>query len=334
MSQSNAKSMFTSLPGAARIEVDNIEIEDNEENLKVSPYLYHDGMYFKCKGRKDVPFVLLNSILKENLPSLYFDLLCILSDYTYLNSFLLRKRLAYLKNHEEMSITGMRRTLNAMRQKGLILEYELFHQGEDQSIKGSPFIYAVSPLGCKYLKKSRPYKFIKNEEQSIPFECERVLRILSENQFSILFEEQYEPCGRVTYCDFSDFVYKNSGIRMLYGIKLPSNDVIALFAFSIRQDPQWSSRYLMLLRNLRTFMEKQQIKNASIMVIVESEWFSMACERVRCCENDLKNLDVFYATDVSFVTESDVFNRLIDVLPANDYSKRSIFRLNIRNSEQ
>lgn len=91
------KSMFTALPGAARIEVDDIEIEDNEENLKVSPYLYHDGMYFKCKGRKDVPFVLLNSILKENLPSLYFDLLCILSDYTYLNSFLLRKRLAYLK---------------------------------------------------------------------------------------------------------------------------------------------------------------------------------------------------------------------------------------------
>ena len=178
--------MFTALPGAARIEVDDIEIEDNEENLKVSPYLYHDGMYFKCKGRKDVPFVLLNSILKENLPSLYFDLLCILSDYTYLNSFLLRKRLAYLKNHEKMSTTGMRRTLNAMRQKGLILEYELFHKGEDQSIKGSPFIYAVSPLGYKYLKKSRPYKFIKNEEQSIPFECERVLRILSENQFSIL----------------------------------------------------------------------------------------------------------------------------------------------------
>lgn len=160
MSQSNTKSMFTVLPGAARIEVDDIEIEDNEENLKVSPYLYHDGMYFKC------------------------------------------------------------------------------------------------------------------------------------------------------------------------------NDVIALFAFSIRQDPQWSSRYLMLLRNLRTFMGKHQIKNASIMVIVESEWFSMACERVRCCENDLKNLDVFYATDVSFVTENDVFNRLIDVLPANDYSKRSIFRLNIRNSEQ
>lgn len=145
--------MFTALPGAARIEVDDIEIEDNEENLKVSPYLYHDGMYFKCKGRKDVPFVLLNSILKENLPSLYFDLLCILSDYTYLNSFLLRKRLAYLKNHEKMSTTGMRRTLNAMRQKGLILEYELFHKGEDQSIKGSPFIYAVSPLGYKYLKK-------------------------------------------------------------------------------------------------------------------------------------------------------------------------------------
>lgn len=44
--------MFTVLPGAARIEVDDIEIEDNEENLKVSPYLYHDGMYFKCKGRK------------------------------------------------------------------------------------------------------------------------------------------------------------------------------------------------------------------------------------------------------------------------------------------
>ena len=39
MSQSNAKSMFTALPGAARIEVDDIEIEDNEENLKVSPYL-------------------------------------------------------------------------------------------------------------------------------------------------------------------------------------------------------------------------------------------------------------------------------------------------------
>lgn len=75
--------------------------------------------------------------------------------------------------------------------------------------------------------------------------------------------------------------------------------MIALFALSIRQDPQWSNRYLMLLRNLRTFMEKHQIKNASIMVIVESEWFSMACERVRCCENDLKNLDVFYATDVS-----------------------------------
>ena len=321
------KRKFQKMTEQTRFEYTPDMLSDNV--IKVSPYVYYSGMTYTSTKYKDCSRMALHQLIKSGrFSELNDDILHILSDYQYLNSYLIRKRLSYLKGQPEMKKDAMREILRKMVNYGLLIQYELIHTDSAGHEQGSPFIYGLTPAGERYLREQRSWRR-SNNATGINFTCPTVLRILAENQFSIMLEHQYEKSGVISYCDFSKDVYAACSIRMLYGIQLPDGGELALFVFAVRNDPDWSKLFLNQLRRLKDYMQINHLSMASILVIVDTEWLAMECERCRCCEDDLKTFDIFYATDTSFIMENTVFDRLIEVKPEKNYSSRTIFKLDI-----
>lgn len=301
----------------------------SDDVIKVSPYVYYNGMTFTSTKYKDCSRMALHHLIKTGrFTELNDDILHILSDYQYLNSYLIRKRLSYLRGQPEMKKESMREILRKMVNYGLLVQYELIHTDSSGHEQGSPFIYGITPAGERHLREQRSWR-LSNNATNITFTCQTALRILAENQFSIMLEHQYEKRGLISYCDFSKDVYAACGIRMLYGIQLPDGGELALFVFAVRNDPDWSKLFLKQLRGLKSYMADNNLSMASTLIIVDTEWLAMTCERCRCSEAELKDLDVFYATDTSFIMEDNVFDRLIEVKPEKNYSSRTIFRIDL-----
>lgn len=321
------KRKFKKMTEQSRFVYKSEDLSDNR--IKVSPYVYYNGMTFTTTKYKDCSRLALHQLIKTGkFTELNDDILHILSDYQYLNSYLIRKRLSYLKGQPEMKKESMREILRKMVNYGLLAQYEMIHTDANGHVQGSPFIYGLTSAGERHLREQRGWRLSGNAT-GITFTCQTALRILAENQFSIMLEHQYEKSGVISYCDFSKDVYAACGIRMLYGIQLPDGGELALFVFAVRNDPDWSKLFLSQLRRLKEYMQSNQLFMASILIIVDTEWLAMECERCRCCEEDLKSFDIFYATDTSFIMENNVFDRLIEVKPEKNYSSRTIFRLDI-----
>lgn len=326
------KRKFKKLADQTRFVYSDNNISD--DLIKVSPYVYYTGMTYTATHYKDCSRIALHHLIKTGrFTELNDDILHILSDYQYLNSYLIRKRLSHLRGQPEIKKEAMREVLRKMVNYGLLVQYELIHTDANGHEQGSPFIYGLTSAGERHLREQRSWR-LSNNATGITFTCSTALRILAENQFSIMLEHQYEKSGIISYCDFSKDVYNACGIRMLYGIQLPDGGELALFVFAVRNDPDWSRLFLSQLRRLKEYMSNNQLLVASVLVIVDTEWLSMACERCRCCENDLKGLDVFYATDTSFIMEDHVFDRLIEVKSEYNYSSRSIFRLDLEQPQE
>lgn len=305
-----------------------VETDAAEERIKVSPYVYHTDMKYRIVKKRDCSRLMTHQLIRSGgFTQLSYDILGILNDYDYLNAYLLRQRLSHITDKDPIKKEIMREQLKKMVNYGLVIQYELVHTDSAGKEQGSPFIYGLSPSGTRFLTEQRGWR--KGKTKIPAFSCENALRILAENQFSIVLENQYDKTDTLTYCDFSHYVYESCGVRMLYGIKLPEEGELALFAFAARNTPDWNTLLLTQLRNLLSYMKENNNLMASILIIVETEWLAMQCEKLRCCENDLKHLDVFYATDTSFLMEDHVFDRLIEVNPQKDYSSRTIFRLSI-----
>lgn len=305
------------------------------DTIKESPFIYREGMIAtKIKSRDTSAFLLTQMLINGTFTKLHSDILNILYDFTYLNAYLLRQRLSHLNKEPPINAISFRKILKDMLKKGLIVQYEIKTPTGNDEYKGSPFIYAVSLGGLHYLKKQKGWKY-RNTVSAVPFSVERALCILAENQFFIMLEEQYGDTDILNHVDFCGNSYHYAGVRGMYGIRLQDNSIMSLFVFAVRRTKDWYKDFTSLLQQVQEYHRRtSQGELCSILVICETEAQSMECERVRCSVEQIKQLEVFYTTDSSPLMENDVFDRLIQVDPKDNYSKRTIFRLNLRQETE
>ncbi len=299
------------------------------EKEKISPFIYYEGMsYRKIKKRDSSGFEIQRMLINGTLTECHDRVMRIMGQYGYLNSYLLRTHLAHISGGKhDYDGSHMRRVLKGMVQTGLLIQYELLHM-EAGEICGSPFLYALSNGGVRYLKRMGMHgvhPFLK-----IPFDIVKVLELVSYNQFHIMFLRQHGFSPAYMHDEYFGGCYQAFGVPNLYILKLPAGSRLCLYAISVRGGEGWTKKYLSQLRAVCRYLGENHILDAAVLAVCETEAQAMQCARKKGCEADLKALVVFYVTDTAVMEEDDVFGRLIDVRSEGDYCRRQTVRLQLR----
>ncbi len=302
--------------------------------IKVSPYLYRKGLSIVRTQKRECSRMAMRQLVKDGrFSKLQEQILYILEQFGFLNSYLIRVRISSLTGKTPMKKELMRAILKSLVDDGLLVQYELVYTDAEGKKQGSPFIYGLASGGRRYLKEQCRKKRLTIRYPNEEVSCGLLLRILAENQFAVSLENQFRNRKILTYSDFSGSVYQACGVRMFYTLQASSESEIALYAFSVRQDEGWEDLFLVQLNSLCTYMVRSGTMSSSILVIVDTEWLAMGCEEIRCANDSLSALDVFYATDTSFVEEDSVFDRLIEVRKEQNEMIRSVFRLELNDTK-
>lgn len=298
---------------------------------RVSPFTYYKGMYYRRTKIRSCSIADIKRMIKQNdITQAHHLVIEGLNKFTYLNAFMIRCYLNYAsKGTITISTVKCRKLLKGMVSKGLLQQYEFMHKDEEGKEQGSAFIYALSSGGLKYSIQANMSVTSKKGEREDVFSITKVLSMLAVNQFHILFESQYEPCGVVAMSSIYKEVYKLANVASDYLIWLPDHSMLNMYVMAVRVVPNWSEEYLQSIRRLDAYMQSRKYKTCFLLVICETEHQAMECERFKCC-NGLARVPVFYTTDASIVTYQDVFERLIQVEQEGNYGERTIFRLQIK----
>lgn len=293
---------------------------------RMSPFILHPGMKYRRVKRRDCSGGEIQRLLAEGgITECHDAIIKALGKYGYLNSFLTRTYLFHISGGGfDYDYSHMRRILKDLIKKGLIMSYELFYVA-DGTEHGSPFFYTLSGGGIKYLKHQGITEL--HPIISKPFSIENVLNLLALNQFHVTFMQQYGKNVIVRCEDYYDTVFKALGVPAVYTFKLRNEIDFQIALLSVRNSGKWVKKYLNQLRSLADNMESFQ--NLIILTICESEYQTMECAKKQNCERSLQDMDVFYITDTSIISGKNIFDRIIEVRPENDYSIRRTFRLNI-----
>lgn len=308
-----------------------IVISENDQiTEKKSPFVVYKKMSYKKVKKRDCSSAEIQRMLSNGtISSVHDRILKALGRYGYLNSFMLRTYLSHITGGQiDYDGVQMRKTLKNMVNMGFLIQYELFHYNSEGILQGSPFIYCISNGGKKYLKKQGIISF--NPLLKKPFEPVDILYLLAFNQFHIMFLNQYGKSSILMAEDYYGNCYENLGVSNIYTLRLPEDGVLNLFVQTVRNDPDWAHGFLSALRKIKWNTEVNKIECFAVLFLCETEYQAMECARKQNCDADIKDMDVFYETDASVITEKDVFNRLISVQPKNDYSCRNIIKLDIR----
>lgn len=266
-------------------------------------------------------------------------ILKILAQFGYLNSFLLRNYLYHISGKKyDYDCSHMRRILKDMVYKGFIVQYELFHD-IDGTEQGSPFLYCLSGGGIHYLKKQNIPTY--HPILSKPFQIEEVLNLMVVNQFHVTFLKQYKGEPNLKFGNYFRGIYKKMNIPLMYtffikSIKNQSN-ILYIFVAAIRQSDSWEKQFLQFLTKIQENREEYECDKGIpiFLLICETEYQAMECGRIKEERGDLKNINVYYMTDTSVITEEDVFDRIISVHIMEDNKiNRRICRLELRQNER
>ena len=316
----------------------NIVIKSEDDIIceKKSPFIVYEYMRYKRVKKRDCSNIEINRLLANGvLTDAHDKVFKILGKFGYLNSFMIRTYLSHITGGQyDFDAVQMRKLLKNMVKLGFLLQYELFHADEEGlqegELQGSPFIYCLSAGGIKYLKKQG----ITNNHEALnkPFDVTEVLHILSFNQFHIMFIKQYGRTALVRTLDYYGQIYEYIKVSGMYTLRIQKDDVLHLFVQPIRNDRKWSFKFLSTLRNIKLYTDKNKINCFIVLFICETEYQAMECAKKQNCDADIKDIEVFFETDTSLITEKDVFDRLISVQPQNDYSCRNIVKLNLRKA--
>lgn len=276
-----------------------------------SPFLYYSDLSLKRIQKKGCSYILLmEKKASGDITSFLLTILCALLRYGYLNSYLLEK---VLKNDNvETNKKAIRYALKDLVELGLACQWILCRDG----IEKGAYIYSITNSGYHFLKKLGLVSPGVLPEKELPLI--EILETLCYNQFHISLESDYGKSGAILQKHYHPGK-KKSGY---YLIKLENGKPWYLFPVAIRSCQGYGKRFLNQLRELATIKEERAI----ILVIVESDEMAMNCERYRCCEMELKDLVVYYVTEVSLIEEG-TFNQLTEISPQENYSKRKVFQL-------
>lgn len=296
--------------------------------IKTSPFIYRKGEEISVVRKRNCSKIRMHSMVQNGqFTQVHEDILRILQDYTYLNSFLIRKRLSYLYQRPIMAQDSFRKILKSMVDNGLLIQIELYYYKHDIK-NGSPFIYALSQGGKNYLKEKRKWHFGITKE-SEPLDIGRMLCILAENQFLIMTEAQYASTNLLSYMGHNAPVMRNAGIRILYGFRLPSNARWELFGFAIRDTEDCMSSFLSHLESIQQISEDNHFAGFSVLCIIENESQSILLEKERAKHPEFDGIDVIFTTDLSIISNKSVFERLISVSVQGAKAEKIIFSWNL-----
>lgn len=257
-----------------------------------------------------------------------------LGQYGYLNAYLLR-RYASVHGFQGIDQAFVKDRMTFLLKHGLVFRYEFFHKDkESAAVNGSPFVYGLSGGGWMFLKMSYRmhlassgmrsfYDFPDlNDQQRLS----QVLGLLSENQFAILFEDQYEKRVRMS-AEVNGEAFSACGQRMEYHITFSGGRSLQLFPVAVRQCGAWENALLKRLSDIKTYCKKQGYVSFSVLVLCETSEHALACEKLKQSNRALSRMDVFYGLDHTIAGSPDVFGRMLEVKKSGEHLTRSYFRL-------
>lgn len=294
---------------------------------KVSPFLLYPNMAYERVKRKDCSvFELQRLIVSGDINEVRDNIIKLIARFGYLNSYLMRTCLEYMTG-VSLNASSARSELKYLVKIGMLIQYEFIHYKEGNR-KGSPFIYTLSNSALKYIKKQGIRKI--HPYIGEPFRITDVLNLLALNQFNILFMMQYGFSRVLMEEDYYGECFKKAGVPQEYRLRLPNQCSFHLYPFALRCESAWGKRLLHNLRRIKQYAGEKEIDCYVVLVICETEHMAMELERKKNCDAYVKDVEVYYVTDVSLMSEDDVFGRLIDVDSRNDYSDRRTFRLDLK----
>lgn len=304
--------------------------QEGQEMEKLSPFIYYPGMTY-CRVRKrdcsnsEISRMIVNGILDER----HDMIIKMLGKHGYLNSYLIRVYLEHISGGTyAYNVSDMRKMLKSLVGHGLLMQYEFKHE-RNGVVHGSPFIYAISGGGIRYLKKQGIKKMHPSVGQ--PFNLVDVFTIISTNQFHIRMISQYGKTPAIRMEDYYGECHRKTGAGSLYCINLADGSIFYIILLSVRKAEGWKQNFLKVLRKIRAYASERCIEPYAVFVICETEFMAMECARYKNCEAYIKDIDAFYLTDTSLVGEGMIFDRVIEVVPRKDYSTRYTFALRLKD---
>lgn len=213
------------------------------------PFIYHKDMWAERTAKADCSKErVLNLLSARKFRKIDRVILYALGQYGYLNAYLLR-RYAALCGFQGTDQALVKERLSFLLKNGLVFRYEFFHTDPDTAtVNGSPFVYSLSGGGWMFLKMSYKmhlassgirnfYDFSDLADQK---RISQILCLLAENQFSILFEDQY--ANRDRFCMKSDIngkCFSDCAQRMEYPIRFSNGRRMWLYPVAVRQNDGW-----------------------------------------------------------------------------------------------
>ena len=300
------------------------------------PFVYHDGMWAERSARADCSKEhVLKLLATRRFKRIDRVLLHALGQYGYLNAYLLR-RYALMKEFRDADQALVKERLSFLLKNGLIFRYEFFHGDPlTGAVNGSPFVYGLSGGGWMFLKMSYRMHLVSGGIRcfyAFPdlrdgARIAQILSLLSENQFSVLFEAQYG--GRVQMrTDINGKCFSGCGQRMEYHISFPDGRKMRLYPLAVRQCPGWEDFLLERLNAIRSYYRACGEKSCAVLVLCESSEHALVCEGLKQ-DAELADMDVFYGLDHTIAGTPDVFGRMLEVRQDGDHLTRSYFRLDL-----
>lgn len=328
----------------------NIKFNHSTENIdtkvKTSPFSYFHGMKYELTKKRDCTIRDIHNLIKKGIfTDKHYAIIRVLYDYTYLNAFLIREAVAIeTDNKIILTAASCRQILKSLVNEGVLLQYSFSHIDAEGKLKGSPFIYKLSPGGIRYMKghslnKNKILKLfdtIKKEDER-PFSIVPTLNLLTMNQFHIMFMKSFRNkpyLYDVKYYKVFEIRKKPIVFPGVYELKMPQfGCTLTLFVYSIRTNDGWAREHLDMLRKIKDCTEYYNMSGIGVLVVCETEYQAMRAQRYKSCEAELKDLDVFYICDTSMVENENILSQLIEVLPDDNYTTRRIFGINFVDQE-
>lgn len=304
-----------------------------EYEEKISPFvLYEKATYKRTKYPDATKDNIKKMLVDGSLTKMHDMVLNILCSFGYLNSYMIREYLKYLSSGEyDYNSQRMRKVMKEFVRTGFVVQYEMFHKEEDKEL-GSPFIYCLSNGGVKYLKKQGNYYVHPVLKKR--FCLTDVLELLALNQYHITLMCEYGLENNILENDYYSKNFKEHGIPLMYRLKMPFGGNFVMYVNVVREnDDEWIKKYLMSMKKLSKFLEINNINNYIVITVVETEYMAMLCAKRKNCVAEIKDMINYYITDTAILVD-DIFSRLINVLPKNDYSYREIFSLELREKNR
>ena len=298
------------------------EKEEAEQTKgKISPFAAHLDMKVRKVRKPALSEKQYKNIIKTGeFQPIYSEILSKLYQYGYLNGYLLREVLS--KEYPEKYVM---QAVKWLVSKGFLIQYEFSYlKNEKESVL--PKIYSLSSSGFSIAEKNGMVIFYRSNPQRLNqyFTIYDCLCTLACNQFHIFFKKQY---GEIFAMEYYGVIWEKTGIPGAYKVQILRKEVL-LYVFAIRRMDGFGKRYLETLRRLKKQQDKKVFPFGIIIVICDVDILANEAQKLKNCENELKDMIVYYVNDTSLIT-GNVLGRLIEVPSSNGYQERRYFEFSI-----